>query len=194
MGAGAIGDWAGRDGTVAGWTGTGWSFHTPRPGWRAWDKAAGALVIWTGSAWIAAGSTAETLGINATADASNRLAVAAPASLFSHEGAGHRVTVNKAGPAETASLLFQSDWSGRAELGLAGEDAFSVKVSPDGAGWLTALRIDPVTGALRPVVHDPGALPSAVAAGAGALIHVTGSGPAWSDGTDWRRVSDDSVL
>ncbi|MFP3701476.1 hypothetical protein SB758_38995, partial [Burkholderia sp. SIMBA_013] len=40
---------------------------------------------------------------------------------------------------DTASVLFQSGWSGRAEMGLAGNDGFSIKTSADGAIWRTAL-------------------------------------------------------
>jgi hypothetical protein len=71
--------------------------------------------------------------LNATADLQNRLAISSPASLFNHEGHGHQVKVNKASTGDTASLLFQSNWSGRAEMGLAGNDEFSIKVSGDGA-------------------------------------------------------------
>ena len=40
----------------------------------------------------------------------------------------------------------QSNWSGRAELGLAGTDDLSVKVSADGAVWTEALVIARATG------------------------------------------------
>ncbi|KAA9006793.1 DUF2793 domain-containing protein [Histidinibacterium aquaticum] len=193
LGDGATGDWAGHDGDLAAWTGTGWVFRTPRPGWRAWDLATSELRIWSGTGWVLPDGRTQNLahlGVNATADATNRLSVAAPASLFSHEGAGHRIKVNKASEAETASLLFQSAWSGRAEIGLAGDDTLSVKVSADGASWTTAITIDPESGALRPAVHAAAALPNAALVGEGAFIHVTGEGPAWSDGTGWRRLSD----
>jgi hypothetical protein len=96
------------------------------------------------------------LGINATADETNRLAVASPASLFSHVGNGHQIKVNKAAPADTASLLFPTAWSGRAEMGLAGNDDFAIKVSPDGSAWQTGLAISPqgvVTTPGRPLVR-----------------------------------------
>ncbi|MGR3458087.1 MAG: hypothetical protein ACU0FO_09305 [Pseudooceanicola nanhaiensis] len=76
----------------------------------------------------------------------NRLAIAAESSLYSHDGAGHRLKLNKAAPGETATLLFQSDWSGRAEMGLAGSDVWSLKVSPDGSAWTTALQVNAATG------------------------------------------------
>lgn len=49
--AGATGAWAGKVGSLAAWTDAGWRFIAPVPGMRAWDKAAGLWVHWTGSAW-----------------------------------------------------------------------------------------------------------------------------------------------
>lgn len=86
------------------------------------------------------------VGINASHDATNRLAVAAAATLLSHEGGGHRLMVNKAASAETASLLFQTAASGRAEMGTTGTDAFAIKASPDGAAWHTGFEMRPSDG------------------------------------------------
>lgn len=86
------------------------------------------------------------VGINATADAVNRLAVAGEAVLLNHDGAGHQVKINKADSGDTASLLFQTGFSGRAEMGTAGDDDFHFKVSGDGASWHEAIVIDRDTG------------------------------------------------
>ncbi|MFN7177797.1 MAG: DUF2793 domain-containing protein, partial [Thermaurantiacus sp.] len=106
--AGATLDWAGQAGRVALWEGAGWAFLDPRPGWRAWVAAEGAVAVFDGAAWQgpeAQGARADSLGIGTPADAVNRLAVAAPAVLLTHQGAGHQVKVNKAAPGDTASLL-----------------------------------------------------------------------------------------
>jgi hypothetical protein len=87
-----------------------------------------------------------TLGINATADTTNRLAVSSPASLFNHDGGGHQVKVNKNVATDTASFLFQDGFSGRAEIGLAGDDDFRFKVSSDGSSWHDGIKIDRTTG------------------------------------------------
>jgi hypothetical protein len=129
-------------------------FFAPSPGWRAWIVNESALRAWSGSAWVAVGSggsdggngTFDTLGINATADETNRLALASPASLFNHAGNGHQAKLNKATPGDTASFLFQTNWSGRAEMGTAGDDDFQFKVSPDGSAWHEAILIDKETG------------------------------------------------
>ena len=57
-----------------------------------------------------------------------------------------RMTLNKAAPADVLSLLFQSGYGGRAELGLIGDDDLTLKVSPDGAAWRVALSVDRATG------------------------------------------------
>src|SRR5947209_3279597 len=50
--------------------------------------------------------------------------------------------MSKESAAKTLSLLFQDNFSGRAEVGLTGDDDFHVKVSADGTSWLDAMTID----------------------------------------------------
>lgn len=147
--AGATGAWAGQDGAIALHEGGGWTFLAPQPGWQVLVIDEGAPVHWTGSAWQAQAERAQRfpqLGIATEADAVNRLAVSAPATLLTHAGAGHQLKLNKAAPGDTASLLFQTGWSGRAEMGTAGSDGFAIKVSADGSAWTTALTIAGATG------------------------------------------------
>ena len=145
LGAGALGDWAGQDGMLALRQAGAWVFVAPQAGWRAWGRAENRLRLWTGSAW--AGLPVDTdmldgVGIATAHDATNRLAVASPASLFSHAGTGgHQMKLNKAAPGDTGSVLFQTGWSGRAEIGLAGSDDLAVKVSANGSLWNTALTV-----------------------------------------------------
>ncbi len=147
LGKGATAAWQGHDGEIAAFLGGGWRFFLPQDGWIATEAATGALRVRQGGAWVGQSfDSVAMLGVNTGPDASNRLAVASDAVLLTHAGADHRLKLNKAGPAATASLLFQSDWSGRAEMGLAGEDSWSIKVSADGGTWITALRIDAATG------------------------------------------------
>jgi hypothetical protein len=146
----ATGAWAGKDNQIAVWGETGWVFVTPLAGWQAYVTAEGAEAIFDGTAWTVLGVPTQVplLGINATADATNRLTVASAATLLNNAGAGHQVKVNKALPADTASLLFQTGFSGRAEMGLAGNDDFSVKVSADGSTFNTAMQAEAATGAV----------------------------------------------
>jgi hypothetical protein len=144
--AGGSGLWTGHDNDIAAFQDGVWMFFAPGKGWLAWVSDEDLLAVWDGSAWIAAGpgsiNPAPMVGVNTTADISNRLSVQSPASLFSHDGASHRQTINKAAPADTASLLFHTGFSGRAEIGTAGDDNLRIKVSDDGTAWRDALAID----------------------------------------------------
>ena len=151
----ASGAWTGKDNLIAAFQNGAWEFYTPQEGWRCWVADEAALVVWDGALWSALGggaggilnpATGGLVGINSTADTTNRLCVASPASLFSHEGAGHRLIINKAGVGDTASVLMQNGFSGRAEMGLAGDDLYRLKVSADGASWNESLVIDNATG------------------------------------------------
>lgn len=156
----ASGAFAGKAGMLAFRQDGAWIYLTPRLGWRAFFLDTGKLRIFSGGHWgdqaLPDDASLQSLGIRADADATNRLAVSSPASLFTHEGHGHQVKVNKASAADVASLLFQTDWSGRAEMGLAGDDEFSIKVSGDGASWKAAIAISPdglVKTPARPLVR-----------------------------------------
>nr|WP_316655523.1 DUF2793 domain-containing protein [uncultured Gellertiella sp.] len=144
--ANATAAWTGLSGKVAQFIDGDWVYLQPRAGWLAWMVAQSALHWFDGTAWQqapgAANSSFQTVGINATADTTNRLALASPASLFNHVGAGHQLKVNRAADAATGSVLFQTGFSGRAEFGMLGDSNFSLKVSPNGTTWKTALAID----------------------------------------------------
>jgi hypothetical protein len=134
---------AGKDGKLALRQDGDWIFITPREGWHGWFMAEDRMKIHDGSGWIIFDpiGTPPFFGVNTTADSTNRLAVAAGATLLTHEGSGHQIKVNKAAAGDTASLLFQTNWSGRAEMGLTGSDEFAIKVSANGSTWLSALSI-----------------------------------------------------
>jgi len=138
------GAWAGHGNELALWDGISWAFFPPRTGWQAHLEPAGRALRFDGSLWrpvLPDLQNLPSLGIAATADDTNRLTVASAATLLTHAGAGHQVKLNKASATDTASLLFQTGWSGRAEMGTAGGDDFTIKVSPDGSQWLTALTV-----------------------------------------------------
>jgi hypothetical protein len=147
--AGATGPWAGQAGRIALLEDTGWQFTQPLPGWRAHVLAEGQTAVFDGLAWKTPSDgplSVTQLGVSATADATNRLTVSAPATLLNHAGGGHQLKLNKAAAADTASLLFQTGFSGRAEMGTAGTDNFAVKVSADGVTFFTALEAEAASG------------------------------------------------
>ncbi|MCJ8138314.1 DUF2793 domain-containing protein [Falsirhodobacter halotolerans] len=151
VGGSATAAFAGKENRIALWSGNAWQFFAPRRGWSVHVLEDGGDLLWTGSAWSAGrerGLEAARIGVSATADATNRLSVSSPATLLTHAGAGHQVKINKAATTDTASLLYQSNWSGRAEIGLNGTDDLSIKTSANGSAWVEALRINGRTGAV----------------------------------------------
>jgi Protein of unknown function (DUF2793) len=152
--ASATGDWAGHDGEIAAWQDGAWAFHVPKIGWRVWVEDEGALLIWTGAAWsdlsalISVLQNLALLGVGTTADATNPFAAKLNKALWTARTAAEggdgdlRTTMNKETAADVLSLLLQTGFSGRAEIGLVGDDDLLFKVSPDGATWHEALRID----------------------------------------------------
>ncbi len=165
LGTGASGAWAGQDGMLAARDDGAWRFVAAQEGWQVVLLPDALPHVRTATGWKPLQGATQNLdgvGIGTGSDTTNRLAVAADASLFSHAGAGHQVKLNKATAGDTASLLYKSGWSGRAEIGLAGNDDLSVKVSADGSAWVTALAIDGASGALR---LPPGAAPADPQAG-----------------------------
>ncbi|MDX2266139.1 MAG: DUF2793 domain-containing protein [Hyphomicrobiales bacterium] len=158
--ASPTGAWSGQAGKIAAWQDGAWAFYTPKTGWAAWIADEQLFLVHNGLVWsspappavLAALLTAQALqnlsllGVNTTADATNKLAVASAASLFNHAGAGHQQKINKNASGDSASQLYQTNFSGRAEIGLLGNDDFAFKVSPNGTTFTTALLLDRTTG------------------------------------------------
>lgn len=201
--ASATGAWAGKDGKVAAWQDGAWAFYTPKEGWLVWVADEDIVLIYNGSGFTGISSQNVALfGVNTTADTSNRLAVSSAASLFNHAGGGHQVKVNKNAAANSASFLFQTGFSARAEFGTTGDDDFHFKVSPDGSAFYEAFVLDRNSGVpklqqpLELKQYSKNSLPSATAPARLIYVHDATGGaiPAYSDGANWRRVTDASVI
>lgn len=91
-----------------------------------------------------AASTLGGVGIGTAIDPNNPLSVTGPSALF-NGSTSFNVTVNKGGGAGnisgTASFIFEDGFSGRAQVGLCGDDNFHFKVSPDGSTWYSPITI-----------------------------------------------------
>jgi hypothetical protein len=59
-----------------------------------------------------------------------------------------RYKLSKESAAKTLSLLMQTNFSGRAEIGLTGDDDFHCKVSPDGSTWYESFVVSRSSGKL----------------------------------------------
>ena len=152
---GATGDWLDQDGQIAVFDTAVWTFLSPQAGWQAFVRDVAASMYFDGSVWVSASvavdilQNVQLLGVNTTADATNPLSVAGDATLLNHAGSGHQLKINKAVETDTASLLFQTGYSGRAEMGAAGNDDFAIKVSADGSTWNTGAVFDRTTGRVQ---------------------------------------------
>ena len=100
-----------------------------------------------------------------------------------------QVKISKESAAKSASHLFQTNFSGRAELGLTGDDNLHLKVSADGAAWVEALVFAAATGAAT--FGAPAVTAAAAASGAGLrLPHGVAptapvNGDLWSTTAGW---------
>lgn len=149
--SGATAAWVGQDGVLASFEENSWVFYVPQTGWSTWVGDVAEHQVFDGTDWVVSYGlpdfqNLDHLGVATTADATNRLAVSSPATLLTHAGSGHQLKVNKAGQSDTASLLFQTNWSGRAEMGTTGSDDFEIKVSDDGTTFHQSLVADAATG------------------------------------------------
>lgn len=161
------GAWSGQPaGALMRFEAGGWSRVATEPGLIALVLDAGKLMVREADGWAPLGRRLgevqglSRLGLGTTADAANPLAVKTNAALFtaraSDEGGDGdlRLTLNKTAPDDVLSLLFQSDYGGRAELGLVGDEDLSLKVSADGSTWRRVFRVDRAAGR---ILFDQGA-------------------------------------
>ena len=151
-------EFAGHADQIACFQDGGWLFLSPRTGWRTLLEDAFALLVYDGSSWrdiVAAKAPVDQfarLGVGTPSDPSNPLSAKLNNALFASVNAAEggsgdlRFKLNKEASGNTVSQLYQSNWSGRAETGLMGDDAYRIKVSADGAAWTVALSIDSATG------------------------------------------------
>lgn len=193
VGLNATDAWLGADGQLAAWSGGGWLFVAPVEGWRAWGITGDELRVYTGGSWADLEpdfDNLEGVGINAVYDGTNRLSVSADATLLNHEGSGHQLKLNKATSGDTASLLYQTGFSGRAEMGLSGDDNFTVKVSADGATWFAPLSIAGTSGKVtvsEALNVAPGTAPGSPATG-DLYFDSTSAKLRCYDGTVWQDL------
>lgn len=193
VGSGATGAWASAVGQLAVWVDGAWQFHTPMPGWAATLASTAEMRVFDGLVWTVISGGGGTfspqnlagVGINTVSDLTNRLSVSSPATLLNHEGAGHQLKINKAAVADTGSLLFQTGFSGRAEIGLTGDDDLSIKLSADGSTWVEALRLAPGDEVYSTANPPPASGGGVIASGSNA----NGSYTRFSDGTQmcWKN-------
>jgi hypothetical protein len=114
------------------------------------------------------------LGINTT-DSNNPLSVNGPSVLFSNSG-DVRAAISKGAAANTAAVTLQDNFSTRAQLGLIGNDNFTIVTSPDGAVFNNAI-VATASGAVS-FPNTAGFAGDSGSGGASGLVPATGAGDA----------------
>jgi Protein of unknown function (DUF2793)/Chaperone of endosialidase len=156
--ASAAGVWAGQSGKIAHYNDGSWQFLSPVRGWVACCVDEAGLLYWTGTAWASFPlpplQNLPLLGIGTTADATNPFFAEVNKALWKARRAADggdgdiRVAMSKESTPDTASLLMQAGFSGRAELGLIGDNNLAAKVSTDGSTWRNGFVVEASTGKL----------------------------------------------
>lgn len=147
-----------EEGSVAAFQDGGWVRLDPPVGAMAFVIDEGRAVIRTGEGWVALGDVLgsvdfiDRLGVGGSADEANPLIARLNGALFTalpdaDGGTGDvRLSLSKESAADVGSVVFQTAFAARAEIGLVGEDRLSIKVSPDGEVWHEGLSVDPSDG------------------------------------------------
>lgn len=160
VGLAPTGLWAGKANLIVLRHDGAWLTITPQIGFIAYVIDEALLYVFTSGGWkaltdaLTAIQNLGRLGIGTTADAANPFSAKLNAALWTARGAGEggtgdlRYTLNKESAANILSLLFQTGYSGRLEIGLVGSDNLVAKVSANGTTWRQALAIDAGTGAV----------------------------------------------
>lgn len=141
--SGATGAWAGKDNQIA-WYNLTWKFIVPAEGLTFWVRDEDKLYSWNGTAWV---STLEALttpqfsriGLGTTVDATHIINLYGPSILY-NGSAGFVQQMNKANAAQNLELIFQQGFTTYAELGLLGDNEFTLKTS-DGTNFYIAWKI-----------------------------------------------------
>ncbi len=153
--------WAGfQSGDVVVRTDDDWEAITPPEGVRVYVRNEAQIRIFQAGQWVPMGRTlrvlgpVERLGVGTDPSEANVVSVKGPSVLLSARapdegGTGDcRLSLNKSSAQRTGSLIFQSAWSGRAEIGLMGQDDPALKVGADDGQWREVWRADRQTGSL----------------------------------------------
>jgi hypothetical protein len=156
VGAQPTGIFVGRTNQLATYLDDDWQFALPQIGWIVFASTEQRYLAFNGTNWsdlgkkLGAVQDIPLLGLGTSADPTAPFAAKLNSALWTalspaEGGSGSlRIALNKSSSTQTGSILFQSNYIGRAEFGLVGTDAFSMRVSNDGTNWDTALRL--VTG------------------------------------------------
>ena len=177
IGNSATGDWAGFDNEIAYFENV-WKFISPNEGISLWVNDEDKIYSWDGTGWVNSGGriidNITGLGVNTSSDATNKLSIRSDAVLMTTDTGNVQAKLNKTAVGDTASFLFQTSFSGRAEFGLVGNDNFTLKVSSDGSSFVNSFSVDNSTGdvAFEKIISIPDGVAAPTAEAGKAKIYV----------------------
>ena len=151
---------------IAAFLDTGWQFYPKVKGMIALNASSDSddqgLIIYNGIDWQPITSTNSTeqvapqqspqFGVNTSADEINKFSVKSEAVLLAADDQDKnstgdiRLSLNKMASINTASIIYQSNYTAHAETGLTGKDNYIIRVSNSGDNFKTAFEIDKTTG------------------------------------------------
>ena len=141
--SGGTGDWSGHDNEIA-WFNQVWKFIAPAEGLTLWVRDEDALFTWNGSAWVNTIQALSTpqftrIGLGTAPDGTHIVNLFGPSILYNAAN-GFTQQMNKNAAGDDLKLLFQQGFTTYAELGLLGDNEFSLKTS-DGVTFNLAWKI-----------------------------------------------------
>ncbi len=154
----ASGAWTGKEHQIACYNNLGWHFIEPKNGFLAYLSSGNKILCFRGNIWDKLPLPEESfqnlsrLGLATQSDANNPLSAKLNSALLSAKYAAEsgngdiRLKLNKEAASNISSILFQTNWSGFAEIGLCGDNNLSFKVSADGSEWKSSINLDKSTG------------------------------------------------
>jgi hypothetical protein len=138
-----------------------WHRIAAREGLLAYVSDEAAHLVYASGVWsgldsnISSLDTLRGLGVGTTSDATNVFAAKLNTALWTAQydsdgGDGDlRYTLNKQASGNSLSFVFQTHWSGRAEIGLVGNDDLTFKTSADGGTWSDLIVLKSATGSVN---------------------------------------------
>jgi hypothetical protein len=154
IGPSPTGAWAGRAKQLAVYTGGVWVYIPPKEGVCFWVMDEDVVYVYNGTAWVTLSSgqslqNVPMVGINATANSTDKFYLATSSAVQTNVGGSTGYLIDKAATGNNAQTQYSVGLSRRAQMGLIGNDDFTLRVSADDITWNTALTVARATGACK---------------------------------------------
>lgn len=154
IGPSPTGVWAGKSKQLAVYTGGTWAYIPPKEGVCFWVMDEDVVYVFNGTAWVTLSSgqslqNVPMVGINTTANSTDKFYLATASAIQTNVGGSTGYLIDKAATGNNAHTQYSVGLSRRAQMGLIGNDDFTLRVSADDVTWNTALTVARATGACK---------------------------------------------